>query len=84
MRKLCAIVAVLALGAGGLWAAPWFTDVTAQVEGGTGEGNQNELTLHLGLGERSGPAVLLEISWPDGEHEMVPTPVDRLITVTQR
>ncbi len=57
--------------------------LTRQVESATGEGNQNELTLHFGLGDHSGP-VLLEISWPDGEHEMVPTPVDRLITVTQR
>ncbi len=31
MKKLCVIVAVVALSAGGLWAAPWFTDVTAQV-----------------------------------------------------
>jgi len=54
--------------------------LTRQVESATGEGNQNELTLHFGLGDHSGP-VLLEISWPDGEHEMVPTPVDRLITV---
>ena len=57
--------------------------LTRQVEGSTGEGNQNELTLHFGLGEHSEP-VLLEISWPNGEHEMVPTPVDQLITVTQQ
>ncbi len=56
--------------------------LTRQVEGGTGQGNQNELTLHFGLGDHSGP-VLLEISWPDGEHEMVPTPVDRVVTVAQ-
>ena len=57
--------------------------LTRQVESATGEGNQNELTLHFGLGDHSGP-VLLEISWLGGEHEMVPTPVDRLITVAQR
>jgi len=39
-------------------------------------------SVHFGLGAHS-PPVLLEISWPDGEHEMVPTPVGRLITVTQ-
>lgn len=57
--------------------------LTRQVASATGEGNQNELTLHFGLGDHSGP-VLLEISWPGGEQEMVRTPVDRLITVTQR
>ncbi len=58
--------------------------LTRQVESsGGGEGSQSELTLHFGLGDHSEP-VLLEISWPNGEHEMVPTPVDRLITVTQR
>ncbi len=56
--------------------------LTRQVESSTGEGNQNDLTLHFGLGAHSGP-VLLEISWPNGEHEMVPTPVDRLITVVK-
>ena len=35
--------------------------LTRQVEGGTGEGNQNDLTLHFGLGSHSGP-VDLEIS----------------------
>jgi len=39
--------------------------LTRQVEGGTGQGNQNDLTLHFGLGTYSGP-VSLEVSWPDG------------------
>lgn len=37
--------------------------VTRQVEGATGEGNQNDLTLHFGLGQYSGP-VSLEVLWP--------------------
>ena len=35
--------------------------LTRQVEGGTGQGNQNDLTLHFGLGSHSGP-VDLEIT----------------------
>jgi hypothetical protein len=35
-----------------------------QVEAGTGQGNQNEFTLHFGLGARRLP-VDLEILWPD-------------------
>jgi len=38
--------------------------LTRQVEAGTGQGNQNDLTLHLGLGEHDKP-VSLEILWPD-------------------
>ena len=38
---------------------------TRQVEGGTGHGNQNDLTLHFGLGSYSG-SVALEVTWPDG------------------
>jgi enediyne biosynthesis protein E4 len=37
---------------------------TRQVEAGTGQGNQNDLTLHFGLGPLSG-TVDLEITWPD-------------------
>ena len=36
--------------------------LTRQVEGGTGSANQNELTLHFGLGSHAGP-VDLEISY---------------------
>jgi hypothetical protein len=39
--------------------------LTRQVEGGTGEGNQNDLALHFGLGTYSGD-IDLEITWPDG------------------
>ena len=39
--------------------------LTRQVEAGTGEGNQNDLTLHFGLGSHSGP-VDLQITAPGG------------------
>ena len=39
--------------------------LTRQVEAGTGEGNQNELTLHFGLGEHKA-TVDLEIFWTKG------------------
>ena len=42
--------------------------MTRQVEGGTGEGNQNDLTLHYGLGGHSGP-VDVYVLWPDGTIE---------------
>lgn len=44
--------------------------VTRQVEGGTGEGNQNELALHFGLGAYTG-RVDLEITWPNGSVQTV-------------
>ena len=44
--------------------------LTRQVEGGTGEGNQNDLTLHFGLGSHDGP-VDLEITSPDGTSRMI-------------
>jgi enediyne biosynthesis protein E4 len=54
--------------------------LTRQVEGATGQANQNDLTLHFGLGGRKDP-VELEIRWPDGTRRTVKTPVDRAITV---
>jgi hypothetical protein len=54
--------------------------VTRQVEGGTGQGNQNDLSLHFGLGEHTGP-VRLEVRWPDGTRQEVETAIDRAITV---
>ena len=39
-----------------------------QVEAGTGEGNQSDLTLHFGLGEQKG-RVDVEILWPDGKRQ---------------
>jgi len=41
-----------------------------QVEAGTGQGNQNDLVLHFGLGGSSG-AVEIEIDWPDGKRQRV-------------
>lgn len=43
--------------------------LTRQVEGGTGEGNQNDLVLHFGLGVDSTP-VTIDVLWPDGSVEM--------------
>ena len=37
-----------------------------QVEAGTGQGNQNDLQLHFGLGTHTDP-VIVEVRWPDGE-----------------
>ena len=54
--------------------------LTRQVEGGTGEGNQNDLTLHFGLGDNTDP-VELQIDWPDGTTQYVNTEVDRLVVV---
>jgi hypothetical protein len=44
--------------------------LTRQVEAGTGEGNQNDLCLHFGLGKHSAP-VDLEILWPGGDTQTV-------------
>ena len=56
------------------------TIMTRQVEANTGEDNQNEFTLHFGLGSRTAP-VNLEIFWPDGTTQIVNSvPVDQMIT----
>ena len=55
--------------------------LTRQVEAGTGEGNQNDLTLHLGLGPAAEP-VTLEVRWPGGKVQTVPrVPVDRTLAI---
>ncbi|MEY3458713.1 MAG: hypothetical protein RL215_1870, partial [Planctomycetota bacterium] len=54
--------------------------LTRQVEGSTGQGNQNDLTLHFGLGQHS-ERVQLEIRWPDGHVQKLDTPVDHSLTV---
>ncbi len=55
--------------------------LTRQVEAGTGEGNQNDLVLHFGLGEHAAP-VNLDIRWPNGTMQTVPSvEVDRLVAV---
>lgn len=38
--------------------------LTRQVEGGTGEGNQNSLVLHFGFGKLDKETVNVEITWP--------------------
>ena len=53
--------------------------LTRQVEAGTGEGNQNDLVLHFGLGHLTGP-VDAEILWPDGKVQKMPkVAVNRLV-----
>lgn len=53
--------------------------IARQVEAGTGLGNQNELTLHFGLGSYEGP-VDLEIFWPTGTKQIIrKVKVDQLI-----
>lgn len=55
--------------------------LTRQVEAGTGEGNQNDLTLHFGLGKLTG-SVTLEIVWPNGKIQTVRhVRIDRVVTV---
>jgi len=44
--------------------------LTRQVETGTGEGNQSEMTLHFGLGQNRGP-VDIEIFWPDQSKQSI-------------
>jgi hypothetical protein len=55
---------------------------TRQVEAGTGEGNQNDMTLHFGLGSNTGP-LTLEISWPGGDVDVLAgIAVDQLVQHT--
>lgn len=56
--------------------------LTRQVEAGTGEGNQNDLVLHFGLGEHSAP-LNLDIMWPNGTEETI-SAVEVNETVTMR
>ncbi|MFM7322592.1 MAG: CRTAC1 family protein [Armatimonadota bacterium] len=53
-----------------------------QVEAGTGEGNQNDTTLHFGLGDATG-TVDVRIQWPDGRtRDYAGIGVDRLLEAT--
>ncbi|MCY2932457.1 MAG: CRTAC1 family protein [Planctomycetota bacterium] len=54
--------------------------LTRQVEGSTGEGNQNDLTLHFGLGVSPGP-IRLEIRWPNGAAQEAPATPDQTLTI---
>ena len=55
--------------------------LTRQVEGGTGEGNQNDLVLHFGLGGYSG-SVDVEITWPGGLTKTYSVLINRMVEVT--
>lgn len=56
---------------------------TRQAEAGTGEGNQNDLTLHFGLGSHVRP-VQVSVRWPGSERETtVRTRLDRILTLRQ-
>ena len=54
-----------------------------QVSGGSGEGSQDDLTLHFGLGNYNGP-VQLEIRWPDNSTQYVYTYADRSVRIAQQ
>ena len=55
--------------------------LTRQVEGGTGEGNQNDIILHFGLGARTAP-ISLQLRWPNGTTQTVEDiSVDQRISV---
>ncbi len=55
--------------------------LTRQVEAGTGEGNQNELTLHFGLGTHKGP-VEVEVFWPNKvRQQLKDVQLKRLVTI---
>ena len=55
--------------------------LTRQVEAGTGEGNQNDLTLHFGLGPHNA-SVRLEVFWPNGTRQTVgPVEINRVLPV---
>lgn len=55
--------------------------LTRHVEAGTGQGNQNDLVLHFGLGDHASP-VKLNILWPGGKTQTVENVnVDRVLTI---
>ncbi len=56
--------------------------LTRTVEGGTGQANQNDLTLHFGLGDYSG-TVGVEVSWPDGSKQKTTAAIDRVVRITK-
>ena len=55
--------------------------ITRQVEAGTGEGNQNALTLHFGVGEATGK-LRLDILWPDGTLQQAEAQVNHTVEFT--
>jgi len=70
-----------AIGAQVRLALPDGRILTRQVEAGTGQGNQNDLVLHFGLGDHDAP-VQLEILWPGGSTRIVRNvPVNGRVTL---
>ena len=58
--------------------------LSRQVEAGTGEGNQNDLKMHFGLGDYRGK-VDLQILWPGGRKQTVRSvKVNQIVTVKFR
>jgi hypothetical protein len=54
--------------------------LTRQVESATGEDNENDMTLHFGLGGQAEPVQVM-IRWPDGKEQAVTTSVDKLVSI---
>ncbi|MBL7133613.1 MAG: CRTAC1 family protein, partial [Phycisphaerae bacterium] len=54
--------------------------LTRQVETGTGEGNQNDPTLHFGLGAVGGE-VTVAVCWPDGTTQKLTVKPNRTIVI---
>ncbi|MCP4945178.1 MAG: CRTAC1 family protein [Planctomycetaceae bacterium] len=46
--------------------------ITRHVESGTGEGNQNDLTLHFGFGELEAESISAEVTWPGNYKQTTP------------
>lgn len=58
--------------------------LTRQVEAGTGEGNQNDMMLHFGIGKEPGPFDL-DILWPNGDKQSVKGIIpNQLVTIEFR
>jgi hypothetical protein len=58
--------------------------LTRQVEGGTGQRNENDFVLHFGLGNHDTP-VDLEVTWPGGTTQTIQDiAVDQFIAVEQK
>jgi hypothetical protein len=57
--------------------------LTRHVASSTGEGNQNDMRLHFGLGDHS-DEVEINITWAGGSRQTVRSAVDRAITITQQ
>ena len=54
--------------------------VTSHVEAGTGQGNQNDRTLHFGLTDHEGP-LKLQVHWIDGEAQQVDAEPGKLVVI---